>query len=173
MGLLSILNGGKQLRNRGSRNGLPPGSRGGMDCIVGGGNNTRRSRTQGRTSTGRGLAGSKPGLPGHGSPDVMALAEAVSALVTGNTEEEVELVSGEAFTREVGLNLRLEIGWEWTSETVKGARSIQGSVRLADHVQAEAFLEEVCSKDCRDPGDRAHAYRDAQGARGGIPGVAR
>lgn len=95
--------------------------------------------------------GNDPGLPGKTDPDVAALVDALAALVKGNTEEKVELVSGEASIREIGLHLRLEIGWEWTSESLKGAPAIQGSVRLANHNEVEAYLQDACSGDCRDP----------------------
>lgn len=88
-------------------------------------------------------------MPGQSEPDVVALVASIAALAKGNTEEEVGLVSGEASTREVGLNLRLEIGWESTFETFKGAPAIRGSARLANHGQVETFLEEACSSDSR------------------------
>lgn len=122
-----------------------------MDRIVGKRQHHDAAPEAGAEEGGAGSQGSHSGPPGHGDPDVVALVASVAALAKGNIEEEVMLVSGTASTREVGLNLRLEIAWESTSESFVGAPMIRGSVPFASHDQIEAFLEQACSSDCRDP----------------------
>ena len=122
-----------------------------MDRIVGQRDHHDAVLDAGVEKAGTAPQGSHPRPAGQADTDVEALIVSLAALVKGNTEEEVEFVSGEASTREVGLNVRLEIGWEWTSENLKGAPVIQGSVRLANRDEVEAYLQDACSGDCRDP----------------------
>ena len=122
-----------------------------MDRIVGQRDHHDAVLNAGVEKAGTAPPGSNPPLSGQSDPNVAALVDSLAALVSGNTKEEVELVSGVSSNYEVDLNLRLGIAWEATSEIFKGAPAIQGSVRLANHAQVEAFLDEACSADCRDP----------------------